>query len=335
MTRRRPGYRCWQRRWTIDAGAVMLEPARSLAQAVLDGGPGPRQFEDGRPARPDPLRDGFRDPAYHSGAAAILPTVWVVVRRADGRISGTSAPMARPAARAASRSATASPRPRAARAPGPRPRPPWSAACPRYRDPEDHGGHRRGQHTFPAAAGTAWLPGWMAAFRTRVRCATASTVSESGGSSSARLKFTGSSSFPKPHERGSRSSRHRSHWAVCRNLALPCAHTGLRRPLGPQRHERQVLLRVPPAALGRPRVPGPVLLCLLSAPVPRWPSNVVTSGWTSVNSALRMAIGNAPTTPTLARFRHRRRGRAAGADHVRAALVQPVAGHDESASARA
>src|SRR5580704_9856896 len=40
-------------------------------------------------------------------------------------------------------------------------------------------------------------------------------------------------------------------------------------PLGPQRHERQILLRVPPAALGRPRVPGPVLLCLLSAPVPR------------------------------------------------------------------
>jgi RimJ/RimL family protein N-acetyltransferase len=79
----------WQLRWTIDAGAVILEPAtRSLAQAVLDGGPGPREFEDG--ARHDRIRYamGFAIRDIDSGAAAILPTVWVVVRRADGRIIG-------------------------------------------------------------------------------------------------------------------------------------------------------------------------------------------------------------------------------------------------------
>jgi RimJ/RimL family protein N-acetyltransferase len=79
----------WQRRWTIDATDVFLEPVtRSLAQAVLDGGPGPREFEDGalHDRIPNAMAFAIRD--IDSGAAAVLPTVWVVVRRADGKIIG-------------------------------------------------------------------------------------------------------------------------------------------------------------------------------------------------------------------------------------------------------
>lgn len=79
----------WQRRWTIDAGAVTLEPVtRSLAQAVIDGGPVPREFEDGALHDRIPYAMGFAIRDIDSGAAAVLPTVWVVVRRADGRIIG-------------------------------------------------------------------------------------------------------------------------------------------------------------------------------------------------------------------------------------------------------
>jgi len=79
----------WRRRWTIDAGPVALEPAtRDLAQAVLDGGPAPREFADG--ARHDrlPQAMGYALRSFETGAAATLPTVWVVVRRADGTIIG-------------------------------------------------------------------------------------------------------------------------------------------------------------------------------------------------------------------------------------------------------
>jgi len=38
----------WQRRWTIDAGSVTLQPVtRRIAQAVLDSGPITRKFEQG------------------------------------------------------------------------------------------------------------------------------------------------------------------------------------------------------------------------------------------------------------------------------------------------
>ena len=38
----------WQRRWTIDAGSVLLQPVtRRIAQDVLDGGPITRTFEKG------------------------------------------------------------------------------------------------------------------------------------------------------------------------------------------------------------------------------------------------------------------------------------------------
>jgi RimJ/RimL family protein N-acetyltransferase len=79
----------WQRRWTIDAGSVTLQPVtRRIAQAVLDGGPITGTFEEGawHDRIPGAMAVAVRD--IDSGAAAVLPTVWLVVRRADGRIVG-------------------------------------------------------------------------------------------------------------------------------------------------------------------------------------------------------------------------------------------------------
>ncbi len=79
----------WQHRWSIDAGSVTLQPVtRRIAQAVLDGGPITATFEEGaRHDRiPGAMGAAIRD--IDSGAAAVLPTVWLVVRRADGRIIG-------------------------------------------------------------------------------------------------------------------------------------------------------------------------------------------------------------------------------------------------------
>jgi GNAT superfamily N-acetyltransferase len=79
----------WRRRWTIDAGSVLLQPVtRRLAQDVLDGGPVTRTFEEG--ARHDRITQamGIAIRDIGSGSAAALPTVWFIVRRADGRIVG-------------------------------------------------------------------------------------------------------------------------------------------------------------------------------------------------------------------------------------------------------
>jgi len=84
-----PDSAAWQRRWTIDAGDMTLEPAtRDLAQAIIAGGPAPREFEEGARHERIPQAMGFAIRDIDSGAAAILPTVWVVVRRADGKIIG-------------------------------------------------------------------------------------------------------------------------------------------------------------------------------------------------------------------------------------------------------
>ncbi len=43
-----PGSDDWQRRWTIEAEGVTLQPVtRSIPDAVLDGGPITRKFETG------------------------------------------------------------------------------------------------------------------------------------------------------------------------------------------------------------------------------------------------------------------------------------------------
>lgn len=79
----------WQRRWTIDAGPVTLRPVtRGVAESVLAGGPVTGDFEDGalHDRLPDAMGYAIRD--IDSGAAAALPTVWFIVRRADGRIVG-------------------------------------------------------------------------------------------------------------------------------------------------------------------------------------------------------------------------------------------------------
>lgn len=79
----------WKRRWTIDAGTVALQPVtRRIAQAVLDGGPITRLFEEGALHDRLPQAMGFAIGDFDSGAAAVLPRVWLVVRRADGRILG-------------------------------------------------------------------------------------------------------------------------------------------------------------------------------------------------------------------------------------------------------
>ena len=79
----------WQRRWTIEAGSVTLRPVtRRIAQAVLDGGPIMRRFEEGSLHDRIPQAMGVAIRDIDSGAAAVLPAVWLVVRRADGRILG-------------------------------------------------------------------------------------------------------------------------------------------------------------------------------------------------------------------------------------------------------
>lgn len=79
----------WQRRWTIEAGGVTLQlVTRRTAQAVLDGGPITRNFEKGSLHDMIPQAMGFAIRDIDSGAAAVTPTVWLVVRRADGRIIG-------------------------------------------------------------------------------------------------------------------------------------------------------------------------------------------------------------------------------------------------------
>jgi GNAT superfamily N-acetyltransferase len=79
----------WQRRWTIDAGSVTLLPVtRRMAQDVLDGGPVTNRFAEGALHDRIPQAMGVAIRDIDSGAAAVLPTVWLVVRRADGRIVG-------------------------------------------------------------------------------------------------------------------------------------------------------------------------------------------------------------------------------------------------------
>jgi GNAT superfamily N-acetyltransferase len=79
----------WERRWTIDAGSVTLQPVTGrIAQGVLDGGPITSTFADGalHDRIPQAMAYAIRD--IDSGAAAVLPTVWLVVRREDRRIVG-------------------------------------------------------------------------------------------------------------------------------------------------------------------------------------------------------------------------------------------------------
>ena len=79
----------WQRRWTIDAGSVTLQPVtRRIAHDVLDGGPVTRRFEPGSLHDRIPQAMGVAIRDIESGAAAVVPTVWLIARGADGRIIG-------------------------------------------------------------------------------------------------------------------------------------------------------------------------------------------------------------------------------------------------------
>jgi RimJ/RimL family protein N-acetyltransferase len=77
----------WQRRWTIEAGRVTLRPVtRRIAQGVIDGEPITRRFEQGALHDRIPQLMGFAIRDIDSSAAA--PTVWLVIRKADGQIVG-------------------------------------------------------------------------------------------------------------------------------------------------------------------------------------------------------------------------------------------------------
>jgi len=79
----------WERRWTIDAGSVSLRPVtREVAHAVLDGGPITRRFAEGSLHDRIPQAMGFAIRDADSGAAAVVPTVWLVIRAADGQVIG-------------------------------------------------------------------------------------------------------------------------------------------------------------------------------------------------------------------------------------------------------
>jgi len=79
----------WKRRWVIDAGSVMLQPVtRRMAREVLAGGRITDKFEPGSLHDRIPQAMGIAIRDIDSGAAALVPTVWLVVRRADGQILG-------------------------------------------------------------------------------------------------------------------------------------------------------------------------------------------------------------------------------------------------------
>jgi GNAT superfamily N-acetyltransferase len=150
----------WQRGWTIEARSVTLQPVtRRVAQAVLDGGPITRSFEEGSLHDRIPQAMGFAIRHIDSGAAAVLPTVWLIVRRADGRIIGdlgthglpdsegcveigyTLAPSARGQGIGTAAVAALD-------------RPPGGGAG----DPPAYRGHRRSEHGVSAPARTAGIP---------------------------------------------------------------------------------------------------------------------------------------------------------------------------------
>jgi len=84
-----PGSADWQRRWAIDAGSVVLQPVtRRIAQDVLDGAPITRTFEEESRHDRTPQAMGIAIRDMDSGTAAVLPTAWLIVRHADGRILG-------------------------------------------------------------------------------------------------------------------------------------------------------------------------------------------------------------------------------------------------------
>ena len=84
-----PGSANWQRQWTIDAGDVLLQPVtRRIAEDVLAGGPITLTFETGALHDRIPQAMGVAIRDIDSGAAAVLPTVWLIVRRADERVLG-------------------------------------------------------------------------------------------------------------------------------------------------------------------------------------------------------------------------------------------------------
>ena len=81
----------WERRWTIDAGSVSLRPVtRRVARAVLDGGPITGTFEKGALHDRIPQAMGVAIRDIDSGAAAALPTVWLVVRSIENFRGSTS-----------------------------------------------------------------------------------------------------------------------------------------------------------------------------------------------------------------------------------------------------
>jgi len=129
-----PGSANWQRQWTIDAGDVLLQPVtRRIAEDVLAGGPITRTFETGALHDRIPQAMGIADRDIDSGAAAVLPTVWLIVRRADERVLGDLGTHGLPDSEGCVEIGYSLARPREARGWAPPPWPPSSSAwrrCP-------------------------------------------------------------------------------------------------------------------------------------------------------------------------------------------------------------
>ena len=113
---------------------MTLQPVtRSIAQAVLDGGTITRRFEEGSLHDRIPQAMGVAIREIDSGAAAVLPAVWLVVRRADGRIVGDLGTHGPPDSEGCVEIGYSLAPRRGARASAPRRWPPWSGAWRRCR----------------------------------------------------------------------------------------------------------------------------------------------------------------------------------------------------------
>lgn len=79
----------WRRAWTIPAGELVLRPATlRLARAVIDRRLVTGRFAEGFPLETTATAMGFALRDISSGAAAVMPTVWLVIRGGDGLIIG-------------------------------------------------------------------------------------------------------------------------------------------------------------------------------------------------------------------------------------------------------
>ena len=139
---------------------------------MLDGGPITGTFEGGaqHDRIPGAMAAAIRD--IDSGAAAVLPTVWLVVRRADGRILGDLGTHGPPDSEGCVEIGYALARLREGRALVPPPWAPWSAAWRPCRGSAGWPLSRVPRTRLPGACSNAWDSTSWVRFRAQTMCAT-------------------------------------------------------------------------------------------------------------------------------------------------------------------